>query len=77
MSDLSGIGYLAALIFLGAIFLAAIKGLIDQSKNSKKQPKTEPTVSSNSETKKEPEHDVTYGEDSFEQEDDEFHEEVY
>jgi hypothetical protein len=40
MSDLSGVGYLAALIFLGAIFLAILKGIIDLSKNHKKQPKT-------------------------------------
>ena len=31
----------------------------------------------NSETTKEPEHDITYGEDTFDQEDDEYHEEVW
>ena len=30
-----------------------------------------------SETTKEPIHDITYGEDTFDQEDDEFHEEVF
>ena len=79
MSDLSGIGYFVALVFLFALGLAAIKGIIEQGKNRKKQPKTQPTVNSNSETKnsEDIEHDVTYREDDFEQEDDEFHEEVY
>ena len=78
MSDLSGIGYLAALIFLFAMGLAILKGIFDLSKNHKKHPKkpdSKPIVSSNSEGDRE--HDTTYGEDTFEQEDDEYQEEVW
>ena len=56
MSDLSGIGYFAALVFLGSIFIAFLKGIIDLSKNRKKQPKTsvsEPIINNESEEDRE------------------------
>jgi flagellar biosynthesis/type III secretory pathway M-ring protein FliF/YscJ len=82
MSDLGSIGILAALLFLFAVFLAFIKNVIDELRNRNKQPKTsvkKAKVSDNSQTRnsEEPEHNVTYGQDTFEQEDDEFHEEVW
>lgn len=40
MSDLSGIGYFAALGFLFVVFLAFIKDVIDQLRNRNKKPKT-------------------------------------
>jgi hypothetical protein len=50
-------------------WLAEIRAVQQQAQQRK--------LSRDSQTVKEPEHDVTYGEDSFEQEDDEFHEEVW
>jgi hypothetical protein len=40
LSDLSGIGYLAALVFLFAIFVAFVKDIINLSRKNKKQTKT-------------------------------------
>jgi flagellar biosynthesis/type III secretory pathway M-ring protein FliF/YscJ len=82
MSGIGAIGILAAIGFLFAVFLAFIKGVIEQLRTHNKKPKkpdSKPKLSNNSETKnsEDSEHDVTYGEDSFEQEDDEFHEEIW
>jgi len=49
MSDLGSIGILAALGFLFVVFLASIKGLIEQLRNRNKQPKTSISESINSE----------------------------
>jgi hypothetical protein len=40
VSDLSGIGYLVALLYLFVIFLAFLKGVIEQWRNRNKKPKT-------------------------------------
>jgi hypothetical protein len=78
MSDVSGIAYFAALGFLFVIFCAFIDGLVNRLRNRKKQPKTsvnKPIIHEKSEEDRE--YNTTYGEDDWEQEDDEFHEEVY
>jgi flagellar biosynthesis/type III secretory pathway M-ring protein FliF/YscJ len=50
-SDISSIGILAALGFLFVVFLAFIKGVIDELKNRNKKPKTSVNKAKNEDTK--------------------------